>query len=74
MYEDVQEPMMEATANLGANNNNNNNNSTTTTTTNNSTTPNSSALPNPWGGPANTNNNNNMGMGMGGFPPMGNKQ
>jgi ubiquilin len=53
MYEDVQEPMMEAAAAASA--------TTTNSTTNNNatanTTPTSTALPNPWS--TNNNNNNN---------------
>lgn len=58
MFEEVHEPMMEATQSLNTNNNNgaSNNAASNASTNPNSTVPTSSAVPNPWGGsPAQTN-------------------
>lgn len=68
MYEDVQEPLMEAAASSGARGTG----STTapSSTVPQPTAPTTSALPNPWGAPA-PQTGNGMGGGAGGFPPMG---
>jgi ubiquilin len=50
MFEDVQEPMMEASQNLGSMNAPNSTNSNPWSVNNANGTPNTAALPNPWGG------------------------
>jgi ubiquilin len=74
MFEEVQEPMMEATQNMGMNMNNPSGASNTNNTANNSNTPastvpTSSAVPNPWGGGGGAAANNQAG-GMGANPFM----
>ena len=67
MFEEVHEPMMEATQNLSQQNttqSNATNNSSTSTTTPQTTAPTNSALPNPWGG-SNTAPSTGAGMGTG---------
>jgi ubiquilin len=71
MFEEVQEPMMEATQNMGMNMNNPSGASNTANNTNQpaSTVPTSSAVPNPWGGGGGAAPNNQAG-GMGANPFM----
>lgn len=70
MYEDVQEPLMEATQNAFTNQNNQQTQSNPWS----SNTPNTSALPNPWGRPAantNPNANNPFAQNFGGLGGLG---
>jgi ubiquilin len=68
MYEDVQEPLMEATSRL----NNQSSNLTQTPPSPQLTAPNTSALPNPWGATSSQPQANPMGGMGGGMPnPMG---
>jgi len=69
MYEDVQEPMMQAQQQAFSMGSNTNNNSGTTNTPS-SSSPNTSALPNPWGAPAAGAQSNPFGAlgGIGGMP------
>jgi ubiquilin len=80
MFEDVQEPMMEASQSMGAAQQNNNTNNANSTSSTPSTAPTNTALPNPWGGGAPANNSiaqpqgfgNPFGQaGAGGFNPLG---
>lgn len=79
LYEDVQEPMMEATQNTfasaaGFGASGTNNSFTSNSTQNSTQAPPSSAIPNPWASPSAANfppNNNSMPWGMGAMGGMG---
>jgi ubiquilin len=70
MYEDVQEPMMEATTNAAANSRNSSQQQTSSTNPWATGAPNTSALPNPWGAPQNQQQSPNPFGGMGGMGGM----